>query len=241
MSPVPGRAHRPAISDGAMASGRSRHRVETGAGPAAQQAACGQPASVDRSVPLYRLGRVLRAARRLRAGRRQGAELCLVEADAVAHQPGRPTVGLGTRSVLDGRDVRLGPVSRPCRGTNRSHGGGGKQQRVDEGNHATARHAAGRPHGHGRRRHQLADRLPRPDSHCCPPRGLPVCADLAYLPVTESKNPETHSSDADVVPSARKTPQGMSGCYSAVGSSHSASIGKDGMAGPCDGSEHLLK
>jgi hypothetical protein len=150
------------------------HRAETGgAGPAAQQAACGQPASAGRSVPVYRLGRVLRAARRLRAGRRQRAELCLVEADAAAQQPDRPTVGPGTRSVLDGRDVRLGPGSRPCRGTHRSYGSGGKQQRIDEGNHATARHAAGRPHGSGRRRHQLSGRLPCPNSHCCPPRGLP--------------------------------------------------------------------
>jgi hypothetical protein len=28
----------------------------------------------------------------------------------------------------------------------------------------------------------------------------PICADHAYLPVTESKNPETHSSGADVAP-----------------------------------------
>jgi hypothetical protein len=121
---------------------------------------------------VYRLGRVLRAARRLRAGRRQRAELCLVEADSAAQQPRRPTAGPGTRSVFDGRDMRLGPP-RPRRSTHRSHGSGGKQQRTDEGNHATARHAAGRPHGPGRRHHQLSGRLPSPDSHCCPPRGLP--------------------------------------------------------------------
>jgi len=143
------------------------HRVETaGAGTAAQQAACGQPASTGRSVPLYRLGRVPRAAWRLRAGRRQGAELCLVEADAAAQQPGRPAVGSGTRGMLDGRDVRLGP--RPCRGPHCPHGSNGKQQRADEGSHAAARHAAGRPHGPGSRRHQLSGRLPCPDSHCAP-------------------------------------------------------------------------
>jgi len=147
------------------------HRVETAsAGPTAQQAACGQPASTSRSVSVYRLGRVLRTARRLRAGRRQGAELCLVEADAATQQPGRPTVGLGlgTRSLLDRRAMRLGPGPGPCRSTHRLHRSNGKQQRVNKGNHTTARHAAGRPHGSGRRRHQLPDRLPCPDSHCAP-------------------------------------------------------------------------
>jgi hypothetical protein len=149
------------------------HRVETaGAGPAAQQAACGQPASAGRSVPVYRLGRVLRAARGLRAGRRQRAQLCLVEADAAAQQPRRPAAGPGTGSVLGGRDGRPGPPG-PRRRTHRSHGSGGKQQRAGEGNHAAARHAAGRPHGPGRRRHQPSGRLPCPGSHCCPPRGLP--------------------------------------------------------------------
>src|SRR5262245_23866223 len=32
-----------------------------------------------------------------------------------------------------------------------------------------------------------------------PPHGLPSCADHADLPVTESKNPETHSCGADTV------------------------------------------
>ena len=154
------------------------HRVETaGAGPTAQQAACGQPASTSRSVPVYRLGRVLRTARRLRAGRRQGAELCLVEADAAAQQPGHPTVGLGTRSVLDGRDVRLGPGPRSRHGMYRPYGSNGKQQRANEGNHATARHAAGRPYGPGRRRHQFSGRLPCPNSHCLPRAVSQICAD----------------------------------------------------------------
>lgn len=158
----------------------TRAVLSGGAGPAAQQAACGQPASAGRSVPVYRLGRVLRATRRLRAGRRQGAEFCLVEADAAAQQPRRPAAGPGTRRVPDGRDVRLGPPG-PRRRTHRSYGSGGKQQRADEGNHAAARHAAGRPHGPGRRHHQRSGRLPCPDSHCCPPRGLPEQSALIAL------------------------------------------------------------